>query len=401
MQKHQQHQKPQHDDNSNKKASSCSYSTDWSPCVQLLHGPILFTSPHGIEVYRSDDDNKEDHQQQLRLHKRERYTQELCVKLALAMHKHLGMCGSFNIWNYKTTAPKDKSNLDPNYLFEHQFAKSPWHQMLLKFKSKFSSSNQQEQQEEQHHKQQQPFLLHIDIHGKKDRENNFDIDVGTMPMQVLWSNKNQYEHLVNTCEEELGKALEKHSHKHVLHKTSKTTGKIKTLKMGVEIEPALHGYWGDKIMTTISHQSVMLGMPAAQLEIPSTMRKALVTDDEFFNDFAAAIANIYTQCAMKHAQIQQQQHENSKSVGVVVASSKEQIEEFKAHVATKIHAINHKHRQHQLKLKEESSNKLQQQLKEAEIHVMDLYSEEQLVTTIIPGLLLDLDSIDKAHSTNI
>jgi hypothetical protein len=44
---------------------------------------------------------------------------------------------------------------------------------------------------------------------------------------------------------------------------------------GVESDPFLHGYWGENCFHTISHQSVQLGIPAIQLEIPRTMRREL------------------------------------------------------------------------------------------------------------------------------
>jgi hypothetical protein len=41
------------------------------------------------------------------------------------------------------------------------------------------------------------------------------------------------------------------------------------------------GYWGRNWVHTLSHQSVLLGMPAFQLEIPHCVRSALTTNRDF------------------------------------------------------------------------------------------------------------------------
>lgn len=56
--------------------------------------------------------------------------------------------------------------MDPNYLLKQHFSKSPFHQSL-------------------HHwalKSQGRPLLHVDIHGKLDRQNDCNIDVGIRSM---------------------------------------------------------------------------------------------------------------------------------------------------------------------------------------------------------------------------
>jgi hypothetical protein len=70
---------------------------------------------------------------------------------------------SFVVWN--KDRPLDKKGdlrLDPNYLAESQFEHSSFHQCLHKFIQENKDLP----------------LLHIDIHGKKDRKNNSDIDLG-------------------------------------------------------------------------------------------------------------------------------------------------------------------------------------------------------------------------------
>lgn len=55
------------------------------------------------------------------------------------------------------------SRLDPNYQLTHQFKNCPFHQGL----HKFIASNKGKP------------LWHIDIHGKKDRQYDGDIDMGS------------------------------------------------------------------------------------------------------------------------------------------------------------------------------------------------------------------------------
>jgi hypothetical protein len=65
----------------------------------------------------------------------------------------------------------------------------------------------------------------------------------------------------------------------------------------VDDDPELHGYWGNAdevgMPTTISHQSVLLGIPAVQLEIPADMRKEFMTNDEMFDKVCKAVADCY------------------------------------------------------------------------------------------------------------
>ena len=61
----------------------------------------------------------------------------------------------------------------------------------------------------------------------------------------------------------------------------------------VEPDPRLHGFWGHDCNTTISHQSVLLDMPAIQFEMPPKIRAELVKNEEFCRRFAQAIVNAY------------------------------------------------------------------------------------------------------------
>lgn len=65
----------------------------------------------------------------------------------------------------------------------------------------------------------------------------------------------------------------------------------KRMPLTVELDPLLSGYWGHHSDSplTISHQSVLLGVPAFQLEIPYTMRELLMGDAGAFDSFARAL----------------------------------------------------------------------------------------------------------------
>lgn len=242
-------------------------TTSNTRCIEFFQGPILFTSPHGIGVYRkSEYDDK-----QLVQHSREYHTQDICVKLARAMKPYLGFFGSFVIWNLQTAISMDPSNLDPNFLLPEQFELSPWHQGLKKFKQHFHAHNIP--------------MLHLDIHGKKDRFADLHLDIGSKPLAVKWNHKHvQVQQLVQAFQTHFSALFVQQNAKMNNHGSK---------SFGVEINPALHGYRGEDTYTTLSHQSVLLGIPAVQLEIPLTMRKALVTSDTFLDQFANSVAQVY------------------------------------------------------------------------------------------------------------
>ena len=58
-------------------------------------------------------------------------------------------------------------DVDPNYLMKKHFVNSPFHQAL----HYWAIMNKELP------------LLHVDIHGKMDRENNCEIDVGIMSIE--------------------------------------------------------------------------------------------------------------------------------------------------------------------------------------------------------------------------
>jgi hypothetical protein len=160
------------------------------PFVEFIGGNILLTAPHGLKLAGPR-----------RKHLREKHTTEIVLLLSKAIGKITGRPASFCVWNYKTgkftllnmyffrkvyylltslfiiiffysqTARKmDKKNLDPNFLYQSEWSKSPFSTALLKFKSKF--------------RDRRIPCFHVDFHGKNDRKKNkktHNIDIGIQP----------------------------------------------------------------------------------------------------------------------------------------------------------------------------------------------------------------------------
>jgi hypothetical protein len=62
--------------------------------------------------------------------------------------------------------------MDPNYLLKSMWADSPFHQSLHFWALKHSKVP----------------ILHVDVHGKLNRKNNCEVDVGIRSMEVHWEN---------------------------------------------------------------------------------------------------------------------------------------------------------------------------------------------------------------------
>ena len=58
-------------------------------------------------------------------------------------------------------------------------------------------------------------------------------------------------------------------------------------------EGELVGKWCDGNMHTMTHQSVMLGVPAMQLEIPRSLRALLIRDKVYLSQMAKCILSTY------------------------------------------------------------------------------------------------------------
>ena len=242
------------------------YSVSGQPYVESAGLPILFTAPHGLQVFRNRAGGKHI------THLRERWSTELALKLAAAAPGP--ETASFVIWNHKTGKKKDPNNLDPNYLEAEEQRDSPWHRALLRFKQRGEAARRP--------------MFHIDVHGKKDRKKNLDLDIGMGPMEEHWD-----EDGMEQLKEHLEEAFTKKVFAGTPELRSKAKGSVGRMNFGVEVDPRLSGYWGCDTVMTMSHQAVAEGIPAIQLEVPYSMRERLMSDDALFARFAAAIYGAY------------------------------------------------------------------------------------------------------------
>ncbi|KAF0984302.1 hypothetical protein FDP41_007479 [Naegleria fowleri] len=259
--------------------SSLHSATVFEPHVEHLGAPILFTACHGHQVYRGgkvSDDSE-------RLHLKETFTSEIALLLAAKVRNMLNSLeGSFVVWNMKTVHEEDSSHIDPNYLMPEQYSLSPFHLFLHKFKKLYNGIP----------------MLHVDIHGKVNRRDNRNIDVGFAPMMEFWSNSIH------------AKILKDDFCKRLTNAVSLCTRSVGGFKVGVEKEPSQNGLRGENAPHTLSHQSVLLEIPAVQLEIPYDVRKELVENDAFLEEVAKAITECYkiTVCKMYDMNWQQCHH---------------------------------------------------------------------------------------------
>ena len=134
-------------------------------------------------------------------------------------------------------------------MLEEHFGESPFHQ-ALHYWARASRD--------------QP-LLHVDIHGKTDREKDCDIDVGIKCMEVHWKGDNLikeirqfFDYFGNIFADVI----------------------IKGHQCRFNAHPArLSGYWGGR-EHTMTEQAIMLGIPSFQLEIPYSVRRRMLVDDD-------------------------------------------------------------------------------------------------------------------------
>ena len=107
-------------------------------------------------------------------------------------------------------------------------------------------------------------LLHVDLHGKGDRDNNCEIDLGIKSMEMHWKNDS----LV-------------HQIRHFFEKEGDIFGNLtfnKGYKCRFNPNPkSLTGFWGGQVHT-MTEQAIMMGIASFQLEIPLSVRKRLLVD---------------------------------------------------------------------------------------------------------------------------
>lgn len=235
-------------------------------CMFKLFGPILLSAPHGIKLWRGGTEGR-----RRRIHYREIHVTEILLKVANEINRIAGIPPSFIIWDRRVAMPADFKNLDPNYLTEKQFPQSPFHEALEYFKH-FGRENKLP-------------LLHIDMHGKKNRKTNMDLDVGFKAMETHWKDQSFVKWLKSETECVFTNMFS--DPKYIYEKNN--------MRFTVNVNPSLCGDWGGDLYT-MTCQSVVMGTPAFQLEIPRAIRNQLIVDDELVTKLAQSIVDIYSIC---------------------------------------------------------------------------------------------------------
>ena len=145
-------------------------------------------------------------------------------------------------------------------------AKSPFHQALHAFQMKNKDKP----------------IMHIDIHGKFNRLDDYDLDLGIESLNVKWGQIDP-----DFCIS-FSKVLTDN-----FNKALSLTKKYKGFDPICNNQPNLHGYWGCENLYTMTEQAIDLGIPSFQLEIPNAMRQQLYIDKNFSNAFLKAIVDSY------------------------------------------------------------------------------------------------------------
>jgi len=125
---------------------------------------LLFTAPHSGKVKRGGDEYGD----KRRTHLREKYTAVLAMRFALETQKATKTLGSFCVWS-KDHKLNDTDE-DPNYLLFGRESRSPFHRMLHAWILNNPGVP----------------LLHVDIHGKMDRKDSYELDLGVSCMYKHW-----------------------------------------------------------------------------------------------------------------------------------------------------------------------------------------------------------------------
>lgn len=227
-----------------------------------LQGRILITAPHSLKLERGGNAKGE----QVRTHLRERWTAEIAVALAHELD-NIGMPASVMVWN--RAAKSQKGRLDPNFLTREQFQACPWHCALHRWALAAGGMP----------------LLHVDFHGKNEPEGGPDVlDLGVAPLERCWPEHDQQ------FVSKLTRCLKKHLDK-ALASCGVKNGQGHPLV--VETKPVLNGFWGKRKLKTLSHQSVMLGIPAFQLEAPPRLRQRFIAEPQLCTAVATAIVQVF------------------------------------------------------------------------------------------------------------
>ncbi|CDW81872.1 UNKNOWN [Stylonychia lemnae] len=240
-----------------------------SKYVASVNGPIIFTAPHSGKLKRGGAEYDE----KRRVHQREKYTSALALKFAIEVGNQSkdaktgrspGPLGSFCFWSKDHKL--NEVDLDPNYLYSGNIMESPFHQYLHLAQDL----------------QQGVPLFHIDIHGKLDRKDCYDLDLGIECAVKHWEGYGEQDFLnafINKLKSGFNEIL-------------KNIPKYKGFEAKCNENPYLNGNWGGDLKT-MNEQAIVLGIPSIQLEIPFTMRAYLFKDDQFAKSFVKVLLSTY------------------------------------------------------------------------------------------------------------
>jgi len=236
-------------------------------------GPIIITAPHSCRLIKAPG-----HLKTQRNHKVERYTSSIAISLANEINKLMGdNSASFIIWQNPRNKKVNSSDLDPNYLEDHELPHSAFHQGL----HKIIENNLTVPAQELHlnnnksnkiaNKNVRP-MFHLDLHGKFPRNGAKAgrIDLGKVPAEnYFYDNDDDYD-MIQTLSKSFC------AHINGIYKYQALG--LRRLRPKADAECALHGFWGEDLHSMAS-QGSFLGIPSFQFEMEQEIRAQLATDE--------------------------------------------------------------------------------------------------------------------------
>lgn len=215
--------------------------------------PFFFTAPHTKNLQRGGG---KDYIEKASVHLRETFTSFLAWNFA---RNTLTGKNSFLFWGKSNTI--NEKDIDPNYMLEKHFPVHPFHQSLHNWANK---------------NQGLP-ILHVDIHGKTNRHNCCEVDIGILSMKEHWKGDPLF-HKIQDFFKEHGNIFE--------------GLKFGEFECKFNTDPALHGLWGSE-KHTMTEQAILLGIPSLQMEIPFDVRKRLFEDADLRKKFHGVLNKLY------------------------------------------------------------------------------------------------------------
>jgi len=200
-------------------------------------GPILITAPHVIKTNRF-------YTNKTKIHESENFINKILMKI----YKKLGR-KRCTIMTWDKNKIQNIIPEDPNYT--NNLDTSLWFNYLKKIKKKITSC-----------------VLHIDLHGMKNKSSYYDIEIGINALKK--SNLKLYKKLNPIINQEFDK---------------------------LDIKYSLYGKFGGSgeglPHKTVTDKGILLGFNSIQLELQTDIRKRLVRDRKFFNKFTNILKNIH------------------------------------------------------------------------------------------------------------